>query len=64
MLRPYRTFREFEQPESPFIFRLRNTEGMPECALFDASGAAWKTTAVESIRKWLTENIKDIPVIA
>jgi hypothetical protein len=64
MLRPYRTFREFNQPESPFIFRLRNTEGMPECALFDASGAAWKTTAVESIRKWLAENIKDVPVIA
>jgi len=64
MLRPYRTFREFEQPESPFIFRLRNTEGMPECALFDASGAAWKTAAVESIRKWLAENIKDVPVIA
>lgn len=64
MLRPYRTFREFEQPESPFLFRLRNTEGMPECALFDASGAAWKTVAVESIRKWLAENIKDIPVIA
>jgi len=64
MLRPYRTFREFDQPESPFIFRLRNTEGMPECALFDASGAAWKTAAVESIRKWLAENIKDVPVIA
>ena len=40
-LRPFRTFIEVEQPESKFIFRMR--EG-GRCAIFEADGAhgSWR----------------------
>ena len=37
-LRPYRTFPEAEQPQSEFLFRMKNIEGVVTCALFDADG--------------------------
>lgn len=64
-LRPYRTFREVEQPLSEFVFRLRSKEGMvPECALFEADGGAWKLDAVLTIKAWLEAKNLNIPVIA
>ncbi len=64
-LRPYRTFREVEQPVSEFVFRLRAKEGMvPECALFEADGGAWKLDAVLTIKAWLEAKNLNIPVIA
>ena len=64
-LRPYRTFREVEQPVSEFVFRLRSKEGMvPECALFEADGGAWKLDAVLTIKAWLEAKNLNIPVIA
>lgn len=56
-LAPYRTFPEIEQPESKFIFRMR--EG-PRAALFEADGGAWKNKAIISIKKYLQEQLKDI----
>lgn len=39
VVRPYRTFREVEQPRSEFVFRLRSDDGeVPSCALFEADG--------------------------
>jgi hypothetical protein len=54
-LRPYRTFRDIEQPESLFILRVRRGgDGeKPKCALFEADGGRWKLTAIESIRGYL-----------
>ncbi|HUW08460.1 MAG TPA: hypothetical protein VM537_01965, partial [Anaerolineae bacterium] len=55
-LKPYRTFREIDQPESPFLLRARNPkneEGVPEFALFEADGGAWRLTAVERIKDYL-----------
>lgn len=58
-LRPFRTFRELEQPESLFILRLRKSQsgGGPEAALFEADGAAWKVAAIEAIARFLGDKI-------
>jgi hypothetical protein len=64
-LRPYRTFREVEQPASEFVFRLRSEQGqVPMCALFEADGGKWKLDAVLTIKAWLEAKNLNIPVIA
>lgn len=65
-LQPYRTFREIEQPDSPFILRLRSgVNGQkPTCALFEADGGKWKLTAIERIKGWLKEKLPEATVIA
>lgn len=64
-LAPYRTFREVEQPESEFVFRLRsNSAEIPACALYEADGGKWKLDAVEIIKRWLVAQNLNIPVIA
>lgn len=49
-LRPYRTFVEVEQPESRFIFRMRDGRDYVESALFVADGDSWKIKAMQNIR--------------
>ena len=63
-LRPYRTFVEVEQPKSIFVFRMKPGGGNPTCALHEADGGAWKNTAIESIKKYLTENLPGTVVLA
>lgn len=61
-LKPYRTFREVEQPSSLFVFRLRsndNPEKRPLCALFEADGSSWKLTAIKAIGEWLTNTVRE-----
>ncbi len=59
-LAPYRTFVEIDQPESPFVLRLK--EG--QVALFESDGGRWKIDARQSIKEFLTtalaehENVK------
>lgn len=55
-LRPFRTFVEVEQPESNFVFRMKNG---PACALFEADGGAWKLEAMKNIKAYLEENLKE-----
>lgn len=59
-LKPYRTFTEVEQPESSFIFRMKEDEchGV-RCALFEADGGAWKLEAMESVREYLARELGD-----
>lgn len=57
-LAPYRTFHEVKQPESKFIFRMRSELGV-QCALFEADGGAWKAVAMENIKAYLKESLKD-----
>lgn len=65
VLRPYRTFREVEQPASEFVFRLRSINGqVPECALFEADGGKWRLDAVLTIKAWLEAQQLNIPVVA
>lgn len=57
-LRPYRTFLEVEQPESKFIFRIReDNSGAPAFKLVDADGGLWKYSAVEKIKDYLRASL-------
>lgn len=60
VLMPYRTFVEVQQPTSQFIFRMRNSHNGVECALFEADGGAWKIEAMDSIKAYLKEQLKDV----
>lgn len=55
-LAPYRTFPEIEQPESTFIFRMK--EG-PSAALYEADGGAWRNTSILRIKEYLSEALKE-----
>lgn len=59
-LQPFRTFVEVEQPESAFIFRMRDDgrDGV-QCAIFEADGGAWKNEAMENIRAYLQEELAE-----
>jgi len=59
-LAPYRTFIEIEQPESEFVFRAKKTDGLPNFALFEADGGAWRVEAMKRIKAYLEDNLKDI----
>ena len=61
-LRPFRTFIEVEQPESAFVFRMRQAEGHGvECAIFEADGGAWKNAAMKSIKEYLQNELAELP---
>lgn len=49
MLKPFRTFREVDQPISPFVVRLKKGNPMPQLALFECDGGMWKIEAMERI---------------
>lgn len=57
---PYRTFLEVEQPESNFIFRMRDNRGV-ECAIFEADGGAWKMQAMQDIQMYLQDALEGFP---
>ncbi len=61
-LRPYRTFHEVEQPKSQFIFRAKNCEDDVSFALFDADGGAWENEAMENVKLYLEEKLRDIDI--
>lgn len=61
-LKPFRTFVEVDQPVSSFIFRMKDDRcGGVQCALYEADGGAWKISAMEAIKAYLTEALKDYP---
>lgn len=67
-LMPYRTFTEVGQPESQFVFRMKEDkyDGV-QCALFEADGGAWKLKAMENIKEYLVrelDGLKQFTVIA
>lgn len=55
-LQPFRTFAEIEQPESQFVFRMR--EG-GKCAIFEADGGAWKLDAKRNIYEYLARELRE-----
>lgn len=61
-LRPYRTFLEVAQPESAFIFRMKQDkyDGIV-CAIFEADGGAWKMAATKAIKEYLQFELADMP---
>lgn len=63
-LKPYRTFAEVDQPESEFIFRVK--EGIT-FKLIEADGGAWRLDAIRNIKEYLEkklEGIENIDIIA
>lgn len=59
---PYRTFLEVEQPGSDFVFRVSEGRGgAPVFKLVAADGGIWKAQAVENVKSYLVEALKDIP---
>lgn len=61
-LRPFRTFVEVTQPESAFVFRMRQADGRGvECAIFEADGGAWKNAAMKSIKEYLQFELGEFP---
>jgi len=64
-LTPYRTFREAEQPEGEFLFRVRGREDeVPSIALFEADGGAWVNKATINVVEYIQSLVGHIPVIA
>lgn len=60
-LKPYRTFTEVEQPESQFVFRMKEDkyDGV-QCALFEADGGAWRLNAMANIKEYLEHELSDL----
>lgn len=61
-LRPYRTFRDIDQINSEFLFRMKliNTEdNIVGCCLYEADGGRWRNFAVRAIRDYLAENLPE-----
>lgn len=72
-LKPFRTFLEVDQPDGEYIFRVQYDEQKGNlCALIEADAGRWKLTAMNTIREWLTNQLKgslveelnDLPVVA
>lgn len=63
VLKPFRTFREIEQPASAFIFRYKSVNGSPYVALIEADGGAWKIEAKKRIKDYLLKKVTS-PIIS
>ena len=58
---PWRTFPEIDQPESSFVFRIRdNAHNAPEFKLLEADGGVWKTDAIAQIKEYLQNGLGSI----
>lgn len=53
-LAPWRTFQEVPQPESLFVFRMKDG---PTAALFEADGGAWRLEAIKNIKEYLEKEL-------
>lgn len=53
-LAPWRTFQEVPQPESLFVFRMKDG---PAAALFEADGGAWRLEAIKNIKLYLEKEL-------
>lgn len=58
---PFRTFREVDQPTSPFVLRVNSngTNALPTVGLFEADGGAWRLDAVARVRDWLKKELPE-----
>lgn len=65
-LAPFRTFLELDQPESKFVYRLKQDGGNGiHCALLEADGGNWKLEAIKRIRDYLRVHCpEDVTILA
>jgi len=58
---PYFTFFDVDQPEIPFLIRLREGgQGLPVVGLFPADGGLWKEKCIGKIRDFFAQRIPEI----
>lgn len=57
---PFRTFTEVEQPESEFLFRVKDIGDGVGAALYEADGGAWKKAAMENVKEYLEKALKGV----
>jgi hypothetical protein len=65
-LKPFRTFRDIEQPESDFLFRLKLLDSESHvvgACLYEADGGRWRNTAILAIKDYLQEKV-EVSIIA
>lgn len=62
-LQPFRTFREIQQPFSPYIVRLARGTPKPKVGLFVADGDSWRPSTINTIAEYLRSRVK-VKVIA
>ena len=55
---PYRTFAEIEQPESSYVFRIKDTEKGPLFKLVEADGGLWKNEVMKKIKEYLESQLE------
>lgn len=58
-LRPYRTFGEIMQPESDYVFRIKDTDKGPAFKLVEADGGLWKNDTMRNIKEYLEFELRD-----
>lgn len=58
-LRPYRTFAEIEQPESSYVFRIKDTDRGPAFKLVEADGGLWKNGTMQKIKEYLEYELSE-----
>jgi len=63
ILKPFRTFREVEQPSSKFILRYKGDGKNMIASLHEADGGAWQLVAIANIKAWLSMNAEDVIII-
>lgn len=56
---PYRTFLEVKQPESEFVFRIKDVGGVPAFKIVEAEGGLWKNVAMKEIRDYFVCNLEN-----
>ncbi|MDR0602474.1 MAG: hypothetical protein LBG42_08855 [Treponema sp.] len=64
-LKPYRTFRDVEQPTSDFLLRLKlidTEEHIVGVCLYEADGGRWRNTAVQTIKDFLKKELGELEV--
>lgn len=58
-LRPYRTFNEITQPESAYVFRIKDAGDTPYFKLVEAEGGIWKNRAMKEIKEYLESELSN-----
>jgi hypothetical protein len=64
-LKPYRTFRDIDQPVSNFLMRMKlldNDEHIVGVCLYEADGGRWRNTAVQTIKEFLNKELAALGV--
>ena len=56
-LRPFRTFQEVAQPETQYVFRMRDNDGL-QFLLADSSNGIWKNEAIYHIKTWIYDELQ------